>query len=59
MARYVPDAGEIVWLQFNPQTGHEAGRTLARRGSQSSELQRDYRTDDLLPRDHENQRVSV
>lgn len=20
---YVPDAGEIVWLQFNPQTGHE------------------------------------
>ena len=23
MARYVPDAGEIVWLQFNPQAGHE------------------------------------
>lgn len=23
MARYVPDVGEIVWLQFNPQTGHE------------------------------------
>ena len=20
---YVPDAGEIVWLQFNPQAGHE------------------------------------
>ena len=23
MARYVPDAGEIVWLQFNPQADHE------------------------------------
>lgn len=23
MARYVPDTGEIVWLQFNPQAGHE------------------------------------
>ena len=21
--RYVPDRGEIVWLQFNPQAGHE------------------------------------
>ena len=21
--RYVPDRGDIVWLQFNPQTGHE------------------------------------
>ena len=27
---YVPDAGEIVWLQFNPQAGHEqAGRRPA------------------------------
>lgn len=24
MARaYVPDAGDVVWLQFNPQAGHE------------------------------------
>lgn len=22
-ARYTPDAGDIVWLQFNPQAGHE------------------------------------
>lgn len=22
-ARYVPDAGDIVWLHFNPQAGHE------------------------------------
>ncbi len=22
-AVYVPDRGEIVWLQFNPQSGHE------------------------------------
>jgi mRNA interferase MazF len=21
--RYVPDAGEVVWLQFDPQAGHE------------------------------------
>ncbi len=23
MGRYVPDAGEIVWLSFDPQAGHE------------------------------------
>jgi mRNA interferase MazF len=23
MVNYVPDRGDIVWLQFNPQTGHE------------------------------------
>jgi len=23
MAAYVPDAGDIVWLDFSPQTGHE------------------------------------
>jgi mRNA interferase MazF len=22
-ARYVPDAGDIVWLRFNPHAGHE------------------------------------
>ena len=22
-ARYVPDAGDVVWLQFDPQAGHE------------------------------------
>jgi mRNA interferase MazF len=22
-ARYVPDAGEIVWIDFTPQAGHE------------------------------------
>jgi mRNA interferase MazF len=22
-SRYVPDRGDIVWLQFNPQAGHE------------------------------------
>lgn len=30
MARTVPDAGDIVWLDFDPQTGHEqAGRRPA------------------------------
>lgn len=23
MARYIPDAGDIVWLEFDPQAGHE------------------------------------
>ncbi len=23
MARYVPDRGDLVWLEFNPQAGHE------------------------------------
>ncbi|MCL2522989.1 MAG: endoribonuclease MazF [Betaproteobacteria bacterium] len=28
--RYVPEAGDIVWLHFNPQAGHEqAGRRPA------------------------------
>jgi mRNA interferase MazF len=29
-AQYVPERGEIVWLEFNPQAGHEqAGRRPA------------------------------
>jgi mRNA interferase MazF len=23
VSRYVPDAGDIVWVQFDPQAGHE------------------------------------
>ena len=23
MPDYIPEAGDVVWLQFNPQTGHE------------------------------------
>ena len=26
---YIPDRGDIVWLAFNPQAGHEAGRRPA------------------------------
>jgi mRNA interferase MazF len=30
MGRYVPDAGDVVWLTFDPQAGHEqAGRRPA------------------------------
>lgn len=30
MARYVPDAGDVVWLNFMPEAGHEqAGRRSA------------------------------
>ncbi len=29
-AQYVPDAGDVVWLEFDPQSGHEqAGRRPA------------------------------
>ena len=26
VARYVPEAGDIAWLNFDPQVGHEQGR---------------------------------
>ena len=26
VARYVPEAGDIAWLNFDPQAGHEQGR---------------------------------
>ena len=30
MVTYIPDRGDIVWLQFNPQSGHEqAGKRPA------------------------------
>jgi len=30
MVMYVPDRGDVVWLQFNPQSGHEqAGKRPA------------------------------
>ena len=30
MSRFVPDRGDVVWLQFDPQAGHEqAGHRLA------------------------------
>ena len=30
MSRYIPAASDLVWLEFNPQTGHEqAGRRPA------------------------------
>lgn len=30
VAQYVPDRGDLVWLQFNPQSGHEqAGKRPA------------------------------
>ncbi len=30
MASYVPDRGDVVWINFSPQAGHEqAGRRLA------------------------------
>ena len=28
MASYVPSRGDLVWLQFNPQTGHEKARRI-------------------------------
>lgn len=26
VARYIPEAGDIAWLDFDPQAGHEQGR---------------------------------
>ena len=31
--RYVPDAGEIVWMNFTPQAGHEQSRQGSSAGS--------------------------
>jgi mRNA interferase MazF len=28
-ARYVPDAGDVVWLQFDPQAGHRPALVLS------------------------------
>ena len=29
MKRYIPDAGDIVWLHFNPQAGHRPAVVLS------------------------------
>ena len=42
MKRYIPDAGDIVWLHFNPQAGRRA---------ESGYLQQARRPDALLPDD--------
>ena len=28
MVRYVPEAADIVWLEFDPQAGHEQKATV-------------------------------
>ena len=42
--RYVPEAGDIVWLHFDPQAGHSAGT-----GRQPFGLQRQDRADVCRP----------
>ena len=33
-ARYVPERGDLLWLTFDPQVGHERpGRTFAASGT--------------------------
>ena len=49
--RYVPEAGDIVWLNFTPQAGHEqAGPTSL--GVESTRLQREDKPDGLLSDDN-------
>jgi len=35
---YVPDAGDIVWLSFDPQVGPRTGWTPSRCGAKSRRL---------------------
>lgn len=54
--RYVPDAGDIVWLNFTPQAGHEqAGHRPA---LVLGGLQRQDEPDGLLSPDNADQELS-
>ena len=51
---YVPEAGDIIWLHFDPQTGHEqAGRRPAMVLT-PARYNRRQGDGDLLPNDDEN-----
>ena len=57
---YVPDAGEIVRINFTPQAGHEqAGRRPALSRFEPGGIQWKDRSDDLLSADHASQELSL
>ena len=49
---YVPDAGDIVWLNFTPQAGHEQAGHGPALGVESARLQRENKPDGLLSNDN-------
>jgi len=57
--QYIPDAGEIVWINFTPHAGHEqAGRRPALVLSPAVYNGKD-KLDDLLSANHADQKLSV
>ena len=50
---FVPDAGDFVWLTFDPQAGPRAGRTPSGSGPESESVQRKIRPGAGMP-NHES-----
>ncbi len=60
MARsYVPEAGDIAWLQFTPQAGHEQAGGSSSRRVEPGNLQWEDWAVAVLPTDLAYQRLSV
>lgn len=57
--RFVPDAGDVVWLNFTPQAGHEQAGHRPARVLSPAHLQRQGGRDDLLPPHDTYQKLSV
>ena len=49
---YVPEAGDIVWLNFTPQAGHEQAGHPTGLGVESARLQQENKPDGLLSDDN-------
>ena len=57
--RYGPLAGDIVWLAFDPQAGHEQAGHRPVAGAKPIGIQRQNRIDALLPDDLASEGLSV
>ena len=49
---YVPEAGDIVWLNFTPQAGHEQAGHRPAPSVESARLQPEDKSDGLLSDDN-------
>jgi hypothetical protein len=56
--QYVPDAGDIVWLNFTPHAWTKTGRPPDRSRLESSRLQQQNKPDALLSHDDADQALS-
>ena len=56
---YVPDAGDIVWINFDPQAGHEQAGHRPARCAEPRCLQRKDKSHALLSYDHADQKLSL